>query len=50
MRLPFRAGPVEGMLRERDETFKELKNVFGIADDISVVGYDKDGTGYNTTL
>ena len=32
--------------RKIDEIFKEMQNVFGIADDISIVGYKKDGTDH----
>ena len=30
--------------------FQELPNVFGIADDFIVVGYDSDGTDHDTAL
>ena len=33
-----------------DEIFKDLPNVFGIADDILVVGYDSDGKDHDDTL
>ena len=33
--------------REKDEIFKELLNVFGMADDILVVGYDGNGTDHD---
>ena len=33
-----------------DEIFKDLPNVFGIEDDILIVGYDADGRGYDKTL
>ena len=29
--------------RKKTKIFKELPNIFGIADDILVVGYDADG-------
>ena len=39
-RLPFVADPAEDMLQRKiDEKFKDLPNVFGIVDDILVVGY-----------
>ena len=33
-----------------DEIFSDLPNVFGIADDILVVGYDSDGKDHDKTL
>ena len=33
-----------------DEIFKELPNVFGIADDILIVGYDDNDRDHDTTL
>ena len=33
-----------------DEIFKDLPNVFGIADDILVVGYDSDGNDHYEML
>ena len=30
-----------------DEIFNDMPNVFGIADDILVIGYDKDGTDHD---
>ena len=36
--------------RKIDEIFKDLLNVFGIADDILVVGYDADGKDHDDTL
>ena len=33
-----------------DEIFKDLPNVFGIADDILIVGYDNDGKDHGDTL
>ena len=43
-RLPFRAAPAGNMLQHKiDEIFKDMPNVFGIADDILVIGHDSDG-------
>ena len=40
-RLPLGAAPAGYMLQRKiDEIFKDLPNVFGISDDILVVGYD----------
>ena len=43
--LPFGAALVGDMFQCKiDEIFNDMPNVFGIADDILVTGYDKDGT------
>ena len=36
--------------RKIGEIFKDLPSVFGIADDILVVGYDVDGKDHDDTL
>ena len=36
--------------RKIDEIFKDLTNVFGIADDILAVGYDQSGKDHDNTL
>ena len=33
-----------------DEIFNDMPNVFGIADDILVIGYDKDGTDHDEAV
>ena len=33
-----------------DEIFNDIPNVFGIADDILVIGYDKDGTDHDEAV
>ena len=33
-----------------DKIFKDLPNVSDIADDISIVGYNRDGKGHDETL
>ena len=39
--LPFGAAPAGDMFQRKiDEIFKDLPNVFGIADDILAVGYE----------
>ena len=41
--LPFGAMPADDMFQHKiDEIFNDMVNVFGIADDILVIGYDKD--------
>ena len=32
------------------EIFKELPNIYGITDEILVIGYDRDSTDYDATL
>ena len=46
--LPFRAG---NMFQHKiDEIFNDMPNVFGIADDILVVGYDNNGRDHDETV
>ena len=50
-RLLFGAAPAGDMLQRKIyEIFKDLPNVFGIADDILVVGYDIGGKDHDDTL
>ena len=50
-RLPFGAASTGDMFQHKiDEIFKDLPNVFGITDDILVVGYDGDGKDHDKTL
>ena len=50
-RLPFGAAPTYDMFHYMiAEIFKYLPNVFGIADDILVVGYDIDGKDHDEIL
>ena len=43
--LPFRAVLAGDMFQHKiDKIFNDMLNVFGIADDILVIGYNKDGT------
>ena len=51
IRLLFGATPTGDMFQSKiDEIFKNLPNVFGIANDILVVGYDSDGKDHDDTL
>ena len=51
VRLPFRAAPEQDIfLKKGDDPFEELLNVFGIANDILAVGYDKGSTDDDTML
>ena len=50
-RLPFGAVPAEKMFQRKiNEIFKDLPNVFGIADDILVVGYNVGGKDHADKL
>ena len=49
--LPFGAAPVGNMFQCKiDEFFSDMPNVFGIADDILVIGYDEDGADHDTAV
>ena len=49
--LPFRAVPAGNMFQCKiDEIFHDMPNVFAIADDILVIGYDKDGTDHDKVV
>ena len=49
--LPFGAAPVGDMFQRKiDEIFNDIPNVFGIADNILVIGYDKDGADHNEAV
>ena len=49
--LPFRAVPtVDMFLHKIDKIFSDMPNVFGIGDDILVVGYDKNGADHDTAV
>ena len=49
--LLFRAVPAWDMFQCKiDEIFNDMLNVFGIADDILVIGYDKDGTDHDEAV
>ena len=49
--LPFRAVPVGNMFQHKiDEIFNDMPNVFGIADDILVMRYDKNGADHGKAV
>ena len=49
--LPFGAASAGHMFQHKiDETFNDIPNVFGIADDILVFRYDKDGTDHDEAV
>ena len=49
--LPFRAVPAGNIFQHKiDEIFNDIPNVFGIADDILVIGYDKDGADHDEAV
>ena len=48
--LPFSAAPVRYMFQQKiDEIIKDLPNVFGIADNILIVGYSDGRYDHDTT-
>ena len=50
-RLPFRVAPAGDILKwGTKEIFKNLSNVYHIADDILIVGYDTDSRDHDKTL
>ena len=50
-RLPFGVVPAGDLFQRKvDEIFKDLPNIFGITDDMLVVGYDANGKGHDDTL
>ena len=50
-RLLFEVGPIGDMFQQKiDEISKDVPNVFGIADDILIVGYNADGRDHDKTL
>ena len=49
--LPFGAAPEGDMFQCKiDEISNDMPNVFGIADDILVIGYDKDGADHDEAV
>ena len=52
MQLPSRAGPADDnmSLCKTEEIFKELPNVFGIAEDILILGHDADGKEHDNNI
>ena len=47
----FGAAPVSNMFQhKRDEIFSDMPNVFGIVDDILVIGYDDDGVDHDAAV
>ena len=50
-RLPFRAVPGDDMFQHKiHKIFNEMPNVFGIMDDILVIGYTDDGTDHDAMV
>ena len=47
--LPFRAAPVGNMFQNW-WNFNDMPNIFGIADNILVIGYDKDGADHDKAV
>ena len=49
--LPFGAAPVGNMFQYKiNKIFNDIPNVFGITDDILVIGYDEDGTDHDEAV
>ena len=49
--LPFGAVPLRNMFQHKiDKIFNDMPNIFGIADDILVIGYDKDGADHDEAV
>ena len=49
--LQFGAMPAGDMFRcKRDKIFSNMPNVFGIADDIFIIGYDEDGADHDVAV
>ena len=49
--LPFGAVPAGDMFQHKiDKIFNDMQNVFGIADDILVIGYNKDGADHDEAV
>ena len=49
--LPFRAAPAGDMFQYKiNEIFNDMPNIFGIADNILVIGYDKDGADHDEAV
>ena len=49
--LPFGVAPADDMFQRKiDEIFNDMPDVFGIADDILVVGYEGDDRDHDETV
>ena len=49
--LPFAAVPMSDVFQRKiDEIFNDIPNVFGIADDILVIGYNKDRADHDEAV
>ena len=49
--LPFGAAPAGDMFQSKiDEIFNNMPNVFRIADDIMVIGYNNDGKDHDEAV
>ena len=49
--IPFGAVPVGNMFQCKiDEIFSDMPNVFGIAEDILVIGYNEDGAAHDAAV
>ena len=49
--LPFGAVPAGNIFQHKiDEIFNDKPDIFGIADDILVIGYDEDGADHDEAV
>ena len=49
--MPVGVAPTSAMLKKKiDELFHRIPNVFGITDDILIVGFDELGRNHNETV
>ena len=49
--LPIKAVPVGNMFQHKmDKIFSDMPSVFGITDDILVIGYNEDGADHDTAV
>ena len=49
--LPFGVVPAGIMFQHKiDEIFNDMPNIFGIADDVLVIGYDEDGADHDEAI
>ena len=51
MILPFRAAPAVDMFQKKiDKLFRCMPDVYGIADDILITGFDEQGKDHDITF
>ena len=50
MRFPFTAAPASDIFSDKGNLFSGIPNVFSIADDILIEGFDKQGKDHDETV